>query len=97
MFDAMATIPQSVPQATPTCPDPAWEVALLIPSQGDWRESDYLALDTNRPVELVDGRMEVLPMPSILHQLIVEYLHDALNRSLRCYYPDFQSTLPRSS
>jgi Uma2 family endonuclease len=76
----MATISQSLPQATATCVEPAWEVALLFPSQGDWRESDYLALDTNRLVELVDGRLEVLPMPSILHQRIVDYLHNALQR-----------------
>jgi Uma2 family endonuclease len=79
----MATIPQSLPQPTPTCPEPAWEVALLFPSQGDWSEGDYLALDTNRLVELVDGKLEVLPMPSIMHQLIVEYLHDALKTFVR--------------
>jgi Uma2 family endonuclease len=79
----MATIPQSLPQPTPTCPEPAWEVALLFPSQGDWSEGDYLALDTNRLVELVDGKLEVLPMPSILHQLIVEFLHDALKTFVR--------------
>jgi Uma2 family endonuclease len=76
----MATIPQTLPQATPTSPQPAWEVALLFPNQGDWRESDYLALDTNRLVELVDGRLEFLPMPSIQHQRIVNYLHNALER-----------------
>ncbi|MCI0333089.1 MAG: Uma2 family endonuclease [Planctomycetes bacterium] len=76
----MATIPQSVPQPPLTCPEPAWEVAFLFPSQGDWRESDYLALDTNRLVELVDGKLEVLPMPSILHQRIVDYLHSMLQR-----------------
>src|SRR5688572_18691800 len=75
---SMATIPQSLPQPTITCPEPAWEVALLFPSQGDWTESDYLALDTNRLVELVDGKLEVLPMPSILHQRIVDYLHKVL-------------------
>ena len=79
----MATIPQSLPQPTPTCPEPAWEVALLFPSQGDWSESDYLALDTNRLVELVDGKLQVLPMPSMLHQLIVEFLHDALKTFVR--------------
>lgn len=79
----MAAIGPSLPQPIPTCPEPAWEVALLFPSQGDWRESDYLALDTNRLVELVDGKLEVLPMPSILHQLIVEFLHDALKIYVR--------------
>ncbi|HEX2477016.1 MAG TPA: Uma2 family endonuclease [Lacipirellulaceae bacterium] len=79
----MATVNRSLPQPTETCPNPAWEVALLFPSQGAWSESDYLALDTNRLVELVDGRLEVLPMPSVLHQLIVEFLHDALKNFVR--------------
>jgi Uma2 family endonuclease len=34
-------------------PQPTWEIALLYPNQGEWTESDYLALDTNRLVELV--------------------------------------------
>lgn len=83
----MATISQSqqqvLPQPTPICPEPAWEVALLFPSQGDWSESDYLALDTKRLVELVDGKLEVLPMPSILHQRIVNFLHKALQSFVR--------------
>lgn len=79
----MAGISESLPQPTPMCPEPAWEVALLFPSQGAWREGDYLALNRNRLVELVDGKLEVLPMPSMLHQLIVEYLHDALKSFVR--------------
>jgi Uma2 family endonuclease len=79
----MATVHPSLPQPTETCPAPAWEVALLFPSQGTWSEFDYLALDTNRLVELVDGKLEVLPMPSALHQLIVEFLHDALKILVR--------------
>jgi len=60
--------------------DPAWDVALLFPTQGEWTEQEYLALDTNRMVELSDGHLEVLPMPTIFHQLLVKYLYDALNR-----------------
>ena len=37
--------------------EPTWEIALLFPDQGMWRESDYLELNTNRLVEFVDGRM----------------------------------------
>jgi Uma2 family endonuclease len=54
--------------------EPAWEVAFLFPAQGDWTEAEYLGLDTNRLVELSDGCLEVLPMPTILHQMIVFYL-----------------------
>lgn len=56
--------------------DPAWEIAMLFPSQGAWHEDDYLALQarTNLLVELSDGCIEVLPMPNPLHQRIVKYL-----------------------
>jgi Uma2 family endonuclease len=74
----MTTIGSSLPQPTPTCPDPAWELALIFPSQGEWTEDDYFALDTNFLVELVDGKLEVLPMPTFSHQLIVIYLFEML-------------------
>jgi Uma2 family endonuclease len=59
--------------------EPAWAVATLFPNQGQWSESDYLALGTNRLVELCDGCLEVLPMPTRLHQLIVKFLFLALD------------------
>jgi Uma2 family endonuclease len=58
--------------------EPAWEIATLFPDQGSWTEEDYLALNTNRLVELSDGCVEFLPMPTIFHQLIVNYLHNLL-------------------
>ncbi|MBC8875332.1 MAG: Uma2 family endonuclease [Planctomycetes bacterium] len=63
-----------------TVGEPAWDVALLFPPQGEWTEEEYLALDTNRMVELSDGRLEVLPMPTIFHQLLVKYLCTVLDR-----------------
>jgi Uma2 family endonuclease len=59
---------------------PAWEVARLFPDQGDWDEADYLALNrmTNRLVELVDGRVEVLELPTKSHQRRVLFLRDLL-------------------
>lgn len=56
------------------------EVVALLPAPGDWREDDYLWLTrrTNRLVELVDGTIEVLPMPTKLHQAISRYLFLAL-------------------
>jgi Uma2 family endonuclease len=59
--------------------EPAWEVAYLFPCQGEWTEAEYLALDTNRLVELSDGCVEVLSMPTLPHQLIVRFLFLALN------------------
>jgi Uma2 family endonuclease len=54
----------------------AEQVASLLPAQGEWNEADYLWLTshTNRLVELADGSIEVLPMPTERHQLIVAYL-----------------------
>lgn len=62
--------------------EPAWEVALLFPRQGRWSESEYLRLSesTNRLVELRNGRIEVLPMPTLAHQFIVRYLLDVLRQ-----------------
>jgi Uma2 family endonuclease len=57
---------------------PAWDVALLFPSQGDWSEFEYLCLDTARLVELIDGNLKVLPMPTISHQAIVVFLLEIL-------------------
>ena len=56
--------------------EPAWDLALLFPQQGAWSEDDYLALNrrTNWPIELSDGRLEVLAMPTPFHQRIVKYL-----------------------
>jgi len=53
---------------------PAWELAMLFPAQGYWSEEEYLALDTNHLVELVDGFIEVHPMASLVHQLILKFL-----------------------
>src|SRR5262245_8400941 len=58
---------------------PAWDIALLFPHQGHWSEEEYLALNTNQLVELVDGCVEVLPMPTVFHQLIVKFLHRMLD------------------
>ena len=58
--------------------EPAWDVARLFPDQGAWDDEDYLGLSTNRLVELSDGHVEVLPMPTMLHQAIVQYLSNLL-------------------
>jgi Uma2 family endonuclease len=55
-------------------PEPAWDVALLFPAQGQWSEEEYLALDGNRIVEFSDGRLEVPPMPTTSHQLLVVWV-----------------------
>jgi len=52
-------------------PDPAWDIALLFPPQGQWSDEDYLALGASRLVELSDGCIEVLEMSTQRHQKIV--------------------------
>ena len=53
-------------------PPLTFEVAELFPRQGEWTEGDYLSLpETNRLVELSEGRLVVLPMPTTTHQRIV--------------------------
>jgi Uma2 family endonuclease len=56
---------------TESLPEPTWDIAHLFPAQGMWSEGDYLALDTNRPVELLNGCLEVHPFPTTSHQMIV--------------------------
>jgi Uma2 family endonuclease len=58
--------------------EPTWEIVPLFPTQGHWTEEEYLALDTNRPVEFTDGFLEVLPMPTLSHHSILLYLYHAL-------------------
>ncbi len=49
-----------------------YEVAELFPRQGEWTEAAYLSLpETNRLVELSDGKLVVLPMPTTKHQRVV--------------------------
>jgi Uma2 family endonuclease len=59
---------------------PAWDIARLFPAQGSWSEHDYLALNSKRLVEFDNGFVEVLPMPSLLHQLIVKFLVSQLEK-----------------
>ncbi|MCY3020361.1 MAG: Uma2 family endonuclease [Planctomycetota bacterium] len=59
--------------------EPAWDVAHMFPAQGTWTEEDYFALITQRGYELCDGRLEMLPMPTELHQFIAKNLFLALN------------------
>src|SRR5438128_11621132 len=55
--------------------EPTWEIAYLFPTQGTWCEEEYLALNGNHLVELSQGRLEVLPMPTMSHQLLVLHLY----------------------
>jgi Uma2 family endonuclease len=62
--------------------EPTWEAAYLMPTQGRWTEEDYFKFHTNRMAELTDGSLEILPMPTWLHQLIVDFLVTAIKAHL---------------
>jgi Uma2 family endonuclease len=59
-------------------------VLSLAPLQGRWTEEQYLLLtdQTNQLVEFTDGYVEVLPMPTDQHQVIVRFLFLALYQFL---------------
>lgn len=62
--------------------DPPWEIAYCYPRQGDWSENDFLAFESSTfPVELVDGCLEFLPMPTYSHQRLVRFLFLQLDRA----------------
>jgi Uma2 family endonuclease len=76
--------PVTAPPDLPPLPasrkgQPTWGVAYLYPYQGEWSEEAYLSLaSSGRMMELSDGCLEFLPMPSMLHQRIVNFLHRLL-------------------
>jgi hypothetical protein len=48
------------------------EIARLFPRQGQWTEADYFRLpETNRIIELSEGRLIIIPSPTSQHQRIV--------------------------
>ncbi len=62
-------------------PGPSYPILELFPEQGQWSEGEYLALTDHerKLVEFTDGFIEVLPMPTLLHQLIAQFLLYQLN------------------
>ena len=58
----------------------AWELAMLYPAQGQWTESQYFSLtnSTNTRIEMVDGRLEFLAMPTDIHEELLQHLYHLL-------------------
>jgi Uma2 family endonuclease len=76
----MSTDAFPTPQHPPVIGQPAWDVALLYPLQGGWSEDDYLSIALNdNLLEYSDGCVEVLPFPTIEHQLILKFLLTSLD------------------
>ena len=61
---------------------PTWAMVEFFPKQGEWTETQFLGLDVNRQIEFIDGRLEVLPLPTHLHQDIVDYVANLLRAKL---------------
>lgn len=61
-----------------------WQALLedILPPQGQWTDEQYLVLTDhrNRLIELTDGVLEVLPMPTDKHQSILKFLFLAFFR-----------------
>ena len=52
------------------------ELLKLFPPQGEWTESDYFKLpETNKIIELSEGRLIISPSPTTQHQQIVNKLN----------------------
>jgi Uma2 family endonuclease len=54
----------------------------ILPRQGQWSEEEYLVLTDHRSrlVEFTDGYLEVLPMPTDKHQMLLKFLFLAFYR-----------------
>ena len=52
----------------------------VLPPQGAWSDEEYLWLTdrARRPIELADGHIELLPMPTYAHQVFLLFLYRAL-------------------
>lgn len=54
--------------------EPTREAAHRLPPQGHWSEEDFLKLQSTQMAELVNGRLEILPMPNLKHQRLLKML-----------------------
>lgn len=63
-----------------TVREPDLEPSLL---HAGWSDQEYLDFDANQLVEFTDGMIEVLPVPTLTHQLIVQMLFSLLEAFVR--------------
>jgi Uma2 family endonuclease len=75
--------------------DRVLEIARLFPRQGEWTEEDYFKLpETNRIIELSEGRLIISPSPTPRHQRISGNLFPLIRNYVKsnslgevCYSP----------
>ncbi len=55
---------------------------ILQVEQGEWSEEEYLQLTdhANRRIEFTEGRLEFLPLPTEIHESLVQFLFLALHQ-----------------
>ncbi len=58
---------------------PEWQAAQVFPVRFPCTEEEYMSLHDNIFLEYSNGFLEVLPMPTIRHQLILSYLFRILD------------------
>lgn len=68
--------------------EPTWEIAHLFPSQGQWSEWEYFALETNHRVEFSHGRVEVPSFLTTTHQFVLGECYLRLHRFAAEHLPD---------
>lgn len=71
----MSQVNSSIDPKSPRPGEPVWQLASMFPRQGNWSVDDYLTLDAGRLVEFDNGSIEVLEMPTLEHQRIVQFLY----------------------
>ena len=54
---------------------PTWELVDYFPQQGDWTVESYLALDTSKFIEYIDGFLEMLPVPEEFHVYVQNFIY----------------------
>jgi Uma2 family endonuclease len=75
--DVRTSLEQLAPEVANWTPE--WQAAQVFPVRYPCTEEEYLALDENILLEYADGFLEVLPMPTIFHQLIMGFLYRRLD------------------
>lgn len=79
VLDLLRTNPNAMPgERLSQRGEPTWEIAQHLPLQGQWTEDDYFQIEEAHFVELVDGCLEFLPLPTPFHQRIALFTRDNL-------------------
>ncbi len=80
------TTKKAIQKKKKTIPRPTWEIAHFFPAQGSWSEDDFFEVEGQFPrLELINGRLEILPMPTQSHQFILDFVFPLLKVFVRVH------------